>query len=225
MAGNAVCGLTEREIEVLGKTFLFGGYSAVELSELISGISPEKKHFAKGSVIFSPERFERELGVILSGKILVTKGRLSVSELKEGELFGAAALFNDEQTYVSTLTARTPSTVVFFSQASVMSLIDGEERIRMSYIRYLSCRIRFLSDKVDGLSEISGERKLSAFLLRHSDSEGRVLLDCSLTELAARLNISRASLYRELDKLEERGAVSRDGRRVVILKPEILSHD
>ena len=44
----------------------------------------------------------------------------------------------------------------------------------------------------------------------------------SQEELAARLNIGRASLYRELQKLEERGALVRKGKRILVRDPDAL---
>lgn len=208
--------------EVLGATFLFSGVSSEEITGIIREFSCEEKSYLKGEVIFSPERFERVLGVVLSGRIAVTKGRLSVSELSRGSLFGAAALFNNEPEYASTLTAKTATTVLFFSQESVLTLINRDERIRMNYIRYLSARIRFLSEKVDTLGEISSERKLGRFLLKNADDNGRVN-GCNFSEIAGRLGIGRASLYRELTKLEEVGVIRKDRSGVEILDSEKLS--
>lgn len=217
--------LTEQELETLSSTALFVGYAPEALGQLLDQTGWEKRTFAKGQVIYAPNRFRKELAAVLSGQVLVTKGdgELVVSLLGPTDLFGAAALFNAEEEYVSTLTARTKSSVLFLSQDSVRQLIDSQPLFRKNYIRYLSCRIRFLSDKIDSLIQGSGEKKLSCFLLRQMDAEGRVRVGCSMTELAARLNIGRASLYRELQKLEERGILTRDGKIIVIQQPETLS--
>ncbi|MCD8007099.1 MAG: Crp/Fnr family transcriptional regulator [Oscillospiraceae bacterium] len=208
--------------EILRSTFLFEGVPTNEILEFVREFSCEEKSFQKGEIIFSPERFDRVLAVVLSGKIAVTKGRLSVSELSTGSLFGAAALFNDEPEYASTLTAKTAATVLYFSQESILTLINRDERIRMNYIRYLSARIRFLSEKVDTLGEISSERRLARFLLKNADDEGWVH-GCNFSEIAGRLGIGRASLYRELTKLEEAGVIRKDKSGVEILDPEKLS--
>ena len=217
--------LTEQELETLSSTALFVGYAPEALGQLLDQTGWEKRTFAKGQVIYAPNRFRKELAAVLSGQVLVTKGdgELVVSLLGPTDLFGAAALFNAEEEYVSTLTARTKSSVLFLSQDSVRQLIDSQPLFRKNYIRYLSCRIRFLSDKIDSLIQGSSEKKLSCFLLRQMDAEGRVRVGCSMTELAARLNIGRASLYRELQKLEERGILTRDGKIIVIQQPETLS--
>lgn len=217
--------LTEQELETLSSTALFGGYAPEALGQLLDQTGWEKRTFAKGQVIYTPNQFRKELAAVLSGQVLVTKGggELVVSLLGPADLFGAAALFNAEEEYVSTLTARTKSSVLFLSQEAVRQLIDSQPLFRKNYIRYLSCRIRFLSDKIDSLIQGSSEKKLSCFLLRQMDAEGRVRVGCSMTELAARLNIGRASLYRELQKLEERGILTRDGKIIVIQQPETLS--
>ncbi len=210
--------------EILGSTFLFEGVSADEILEIVREFSCEEKAYLKGEVIFSPEKFKRVLGVVLSGRIAVTKGRLSVSELSTGSLFGAAALFNNEPEYASTLTAKTAATVLYFSQEAILTLINRDERIRMNYIRYLSARIRFLSEKVDTLGEISSEKRLARFLLKNADDKGQVL-GCNFSEIAGRLGIGRASLYRELTKLEEAGVIRKDRNGVEILKPSELSRE
>ncbi|MCD7823097.1 MAG: Crp/Fnr family transcriptional regulator [Oscillospiraceae bacterium] len=210
--------------EILKATFLFEGVPTDEILGFVREFSCKEKSYPKGEIIFSPEKFERVLGVVLSGRIAVTKGRLSVSELTSGNLFGAAALFNDEPEYASTLTAKTAASVLYFSQEAILTLINRDERIRMNYIRYLSARIRFLSEKVDTLGEISSEKRLSRFLLKNADDKGYVS-GVSFSEIAGRLGIGRASLYRELAKLEEAGVIRKDKSGVEILKPSKLSRE
>ncbi|MCD8055423.1 MAG: Crp/Fnr family transcriptional regulator [Clostridiales bacterium] len=208
--------LSKAELETVSKTFLFRGISPDEIKDLIGDINFEKIRFSKGEVIFSRENFRRALGIILSGSVTVTKGDLTMSVLSVSDLFGAAALFNEEETYVSTLTARKAVKVLFLSDDDVVKLIGREPRIAGSYIRYLSGRIRFLSEKVDILSEASGERRLVRFLFGCADENGVVTLGIPMTELASRLGIGRATLYRELSRLEKDGTISRDGKRIVI---------
>lgn len=215
--------LTQTEQQTLLSTFLFAGYALDELDTLMTQVAWELRDFPKGNTIYSPGDFRKELGILLAGRVLVTKGEMVVSELTAGGLFGAAALFNEEEDYVSTLTARTKCRILFFSQEAMQQLIDQEVRVQRNYIRYLSCRIRFLSGKIDALIQGSSEKKLSAYLLRQMDGSGKVTLVCSMTELALRLNIGRASLYREMQKLEARGILRRDGKTIMIQAPELLA--
>lgn len=216
--------LTAQELETVCASPLFQDYSPEQLNALLRITDCDVRRYARGAELCSPANFRKELAIVLSGQILVTKGggELVVSTLSPGDLYGAAALFNDEPDYVSTLTAKSAASVLTFSQETVQQLIDIQPVFRRSYIRYLSCRIRFLSGKIDALIQGSGEKKLRAWLVSQMDERSEILLTCSMTELAARLNIGRASLYRELQKLEERGALVRKGKRILVRDPAAL---
>ncbi len=212
--------MTSAQLEILKGTFLFRGLEAEEIDRLLGG-QAQIAAYRKGEVIYSPFSFRRELGILLRGNLTVTKGSLTVSELGVGDLFGAAALFTDEELYVSTLTAARRCEVLFLSQRTVSRLIDESAPVRENYLRYLAQRIRFLSAKVDALSSGSGERKLSGFLLTNAGEDGVITVK-SLTDLASRLGVARATLYRELDKLMDAGVIAKSGKTITVLKPESL---
>lgn len=170
----------------------------------------------KGAVIYDPRRFDRCLGVLLEGEVQVSKGALIISVLHRGELFGAAALFNDRLDYATTLTARTACQVLLLSQELVERLMDTYPAVGRSYVAYLSERIRFLNGKIDALSAGGAECRLAQYLLGQ-DASGVVELECSATGLARRLNVSRASLYRALDALEASGTIRREGKQIILL--------
>lgn len=215
--------LTKEELSCVAGTSLFSGYSEDALSELLELCRPERRRYPKHSIIYSQREFHQELGLLLSGSILVSKGELVVSHLEEGALFGAAALFNEETDYVSTLRALAPCDILFFSQGAIQLLLDREPMARQNFVRYLSQRIRFLSRRIDALTQNTGEKKLSSFLLQHMGPDGSIQPIRSMTELAARLNMGRATLYRELQKLEEQGVLTRKGKEITVKEPEQLS--
>ena len=51
----------------------------------------------KGETVYDRRRFRRCLGVLLRGKLQARRETLLVSTLRPGELFGAAALFNERE--------------------------------------------------------------------------------------------------------------------------------
>jgi len=171
--------------------------------------------YDSGQILYEPHQFQRCLGVLLTGSVKVTRDALVISVLAPGDLFGAAALFNDRPDYATTLTACSPCRVVFFPQDMLSHMMDANPRIRDNYIRYLSGRIRFLSSKIRALSADSTEGKLKQYLLTNLHPE-QPQLDCPASELARRLGISRASLYRAFDTLEAEGLIRRDGRSILV---------
>jgi len=178
--------------------------------------------FQPGQTLYQPHRFSRSLGILLSGSVRVTRDTLALSVLSPGDLFGAAALFNDQPDYATTLTACTPCRVILLSQDLVSRLMDASAQIRDNYIRYLSGRIRFLSGKIRSLAADGAEGKLKQHLLT-TLSPGCSRLDCPATELAHRLGISRASLYRAFDSLEQQGLIRRENKTVVV--PDLRALD
>ena len=214
--------LNIRDLAAIIDSPLFAGCDIDRIKQFAENGKWKAVVFENHQTIYSPDSFEKKLGIFLSGKALVTKGELTVSELSKSEMFGAGALFNDEENYVSTITAKSKCRILFLSQEDVRELIDNDLRVRYNYISYLSNRIRFLSSKIDALSQGSGEKKLSLFLLRNMNEEGCVVLGCSMTELASRLNVGRASLYRDINKLEEEQIIERDGKTIFVKRPDAL---
>lgn len=222
------CQWHKDELALLKSTFLFRGMSADDLQPLLARSGACRRNVRRGDVIYSPTHYERSIGILLSGSIQVTKSSgdgppMVISVLRKGDLFGAAALFNDEEEYATTLTARSDCALVMLTQGQVSALLAADPFLSANYIRYLSGRIRFLGDKIDSLIAGSGERKLAHYLLAHAEETGVVRLSCSLTELAERLHMGRASLYRAFDKLEADGTLTRQGKQIVLLCPERLS--
>lgn len=169
--------------------------------------------FAAGEMLYQPHHFLRCLGVLLSGQVRVTNGPLSVSTLEAGELFGAAALYNDAPDYATTLTAHTPCRAIFFPQATVDQLLGEEPLLRRNYLRYLSGRIRFLSGRLQSVTQSGSEGKLARYLLANA-AGGSVSI--SATDLARQLGLSRASLYRAFDALEKAALIHRTGKTIEV---------
>lgn len=211
---------TRRELELLAGTFLFQG--APEELVLWAAEDPActREDFDKGAEIYSPKRFRRSLGVLLKGTVQVSKGELLVSTLGPGDLFGAAALFHEREEFETTLTAKEPCRAAFFPQELVARLMGRSPAVCGNYIRYLSGRIHFLNRKIEALTAPGAERKLCLYLLRESRAGETVT--CTATELARRLDVSRASLYRAFEALEARGAIRRVGKAVHVLDRALL---
>lgn len=210
----------EEALRTLSRTELFRAVPEDRLRRAAEDPGCLWETFAKGEVIYSPDRFRRCLGVFLSGRARVTKGALVMSNLERGSLFGAAALFHRRDRYETTITALTPCAVAFFPEALVAGLLDDCPPFRRSYIAYLSERIHFLSRKVEGLTAPSVTGKLARWLLE----TGRTEVSCPATELSRRLDVSRASLYRSFEELETAGAIRRTGKTIAILDRRVLEN-
>ena len=215
----------QTEYELIKNTFVFKGASESVLKAALSDEECIKKSYLKGDCVFSPDEYLKALGILVSGSVQVSKEtmgghRLAISRLGRGDVFGAAAIFNDMDSFATTLTALQDCTVNYFPESLIRRMMTEDFTIAENYIRYQSGRIRFLSSKIDGLSAGSAENRLAKYLLENTTDSGTVA--ASMTELAEMLNIGRASLYRAIDALCQSGAVKKEGRKLIVTDKENL---
>lgn len=169
----------------------------------------------RGDTVYDRHRFLRCLGIVLEGRIQVRRDNLLMSTLLEGDVFGAAALFNGSPDFPTTLTALAPCQVLLISQKDVRRMLWECPAFAEDYVTYLSQRIQFLSSRLDMVSAGRGEGKLAQFLLEADGGRGEVSL--SATRLSALLGMGRATLYRAFEALEQVGAITREGKTIHIL--------
>ena len=220
--------LNEKELNTVKGTRLFRGAPETVLRKVLAATDCEVRDFEKGETVYSGKSFSRSLGVVLDGSLRVTKYNadghaMIMSTLVSGSLFGAAALFNDEEQYATNITALEASRIVFFSQRLVERMIRREPQIAENYIKYLSERILFLNKKMYLLTAGTAEQRLAGFLLDNLPIGHAAELPLPMNRLASALNISRASLYRAMDALCGCGAVVKTGKKICINDAERLN--
>ena len=202
---------------VLSRFTLFAGLSEQQLNDILAVCEPVSP-YAKGETIYRGDTFRRAVGLILSGSAAVHKQSLMMNRLQAGDMFGAAALFDDSPTYVTEITAEEDTEILFLSQDTISSLLVSYPLLAENYIRFLSGRIRFLNRKLAVLTTGSAENRVYQYLLAHTDEYGTVQLPPSMVELAHTLNIGRSSLYRSFDALLDAGVLERAGRTYRLTK-------
>lgn len=220
--------LNDAEIELVMKTELFRGLPRSVLMRIIAVSDCTVEEYSKNDIVFSKTSFTRSLGIVLGGKLRVTKENadkrpIVMSTLQSGSLFGAAALFNSQGEYVTQITAIEHSRILFLPQRLIKRMIEREPEIAENYIRYLSERILFLNRKIYFLTAGTAEQRLASFLLDNLSEGEYSEMPMPMHRLADALNMSRASLYRAFDLLIESGAVLKQGKLVCISNAELLN--
>lgn len=173
--------------------------------------------YSKNDVVFSKENYSPVICIIIKGEARVSKGNAVISHLKDGEIFGAAFLYNQSYKFENTVTALTPLKVVIIEKSGIDELIKSDNSISFNYISYLSERIGFLNGKIEGYTKPSAEEKLMLYLQKNADmNNGKCEISVSMTELSRVLHISRASLYRVIENLEQQGKIYRDGKKIYV---------
>jgi len=174
--------------------------------------------YERGQLIYDPHRFDRALGLVLSGQIEVRQGGtprpLLLRYHRTGDVFGAAALFSETPHYASELEALIKTRVLFFPQEVLTEYMTKDFRIAENYLSFLTGRIQFLTARLSTLLAGSAEAQLMEFLTEQADENGLVILDTGISSLARRLGISRASLYRAFTSLENQSMLKKTNRTI-----------
>ena len=214
--------LTRSQQETVRKCFLFNGLSTEEVREILSGLTP--RSYRGGEPIYTPEEYEKSLGVVVEGEVSVFKpGGAQLNVIPKGGCFGAAALFDEseeESSYVTTLIAHKACQVVFFSDLQLMDWFTRYPQMSMNYIRFLSGRIRFLNRRIDSFTSPSSEEALLRLLTEAADENGNVMVRGGYARLARTLCMSRATLYRAIARLEENGTIQKNGNMIRLTEPK-----
>lgn len=212
---------SKSDIETVMSTKIFRSSPEKLVVKIFSSDACEEQSYKKGDIVYDRHDFKRSLGIILEGSIRVTKENadfklMLMSTQYKGAVFGAAALFNDASEYATKLTALEDCRVAFFPQRLIERTIQREPEIARNYIAYLSERILFLNRKIFFLTAGTAEQRLANFAMENLSTDRATALPMSMTELAAALNTSRASLYRALDTLTDCGAITKEGKKLRI---------
>lgn len=207
---------------------LFDGCEQKMIEDIILE-SGTLRGFRSGEAMESDERAVR---ILLSGRAVIyssDKGRQTLLRfISPGDAVGVAGLFADKAPDTRIYACGDGKSEMFFVGRKAFEELMASEtdgRFRTNLIKFLSDRVTFLNSKIDFVTGGSAERRLVMFLRNSPASDnGEIEIGMSMTALAHALDIGRASLYRAFDALAEDGAISRDGRSVKILAPELLDN-
>ena len=200
--------------------FLLNGLAEEDKKSVIS-LFPELQKFKKGEIIFSAKSFENAIGYIVKGNAIATNDKsLLLNNFSSGECFGAAAVFNEDASYVTTIKAKTEMEILFLPKEILSKIFALFPKCAENYISFLSSKIRFLNKKLNLISCSNTEDTVFNYIIGIADEDNISILPKNMTNLSKMLGISRASLYRSLDDLEKNGYISRHENKVKVINYE-----
>lgn len=166
--------------------------------------------FSVHDLIYSSESSTLSVGILCTGSARVLAGHgeeaTILNTLKPGDMFGIANLFDEDSPFPTRIVATSGAKVLFLDGDAFRRCIQEDPIILRNYLAFLSRKLMYLNRKILTFTAGSAERKLMLFLLEQHTS-GDVTLPCSMSELAERLGIGRASLYRARDSLIREGLI------------------
>lgn len=204
--------------------FLFSALDETEIATAKAILSYDEKCYESGEAVFSKGETAHCLAYVAEGSIAVYRDTAQKSvllnKLYRGSTFGASSLFGQCGAFPTHLIAKSKARIFFITQASLETLFKALPSTALNYISFLSDRIRFLNSKVRSFASGTNEEKLSRYFLENEEN-GKVSLN-NLSSLASSLSLGRASLYRVIEAMTERGLISREKNIITITSKQEL---
>lgn len=163
------------------------------------------------------------LGIVISGSAIIKRrndigAEITIRTITKDELFGSASVFGSWKNGMSSIIAKTACEVIYIKEEKFCEILKQYSQMSLNYITYLSDRIRFLNRKLDAFTTKSTEERLYEYLLSQADTDGNINLGFGMAELARRLQVGRTSIYRDIESLENKELISRNGHNFKIYK-------
>lgn len=213
--------------EFCSRLFLFRTLEEEEISRLLGEVSCESAVFSRGETVVATESYARRVGFLISGECEVVRTEPDGTEfpmnlLRPLDAFGILTLFSEKEDYPTAVRARKKCEILFFSKDDVFLLLQKSPVIAMNLITFLAGRIVFLNEKVATLAGGSAEDKLATLLLSEYKRSDSLTLPFNAKKTSEKLRLGRASVYRALSALSERGLIQYAEKQITILDPKGL---
>lgn len=201
-------------------TVLFRGVPEEWLRSWLDRAEVTVAEYEAGEYLFRKNDSEDRLGILLRGSADVNRvssdGLMHMSTLKRNDLFGAASLFGQHDVYVTDICCNERTRVLLIPETEVLDLLSQNRTVLLNYLSYLNGRIRFLNKRLDAFSKNTVTARIMTFFA--SEAKDGVYYAKNYTKLSESLCVSRATLYRALDALEEEHKIRRNGKEITLLE-------
>jgi CRP-like cAMP-binding protein len=208
-----------------------------EMSELIKA-SEKVIKFKKGSFLFREGHEAKEMYIILSGKVQVSKMNAEGKELylrlcKKHDIVGELTLFTVGPRYLFNAKAVEDGEAAVMNIENLESILFNNSQLAYQFLRWMNDHIRRTITKFRDLVLHGKKGALYSTLIRLSNSYGSkkedgIHINVAITnqDLANYCGTARESVSRMLGELRDKGIISIDKKKIIIhdlvfLKKEI----
>ena len=176
--------------------------------------------YEAGEYLFRKDDTSDRIGILLRGSADVNRisedGMMHMSTLKRNDIFGAASLCGKNESFVTDICCNERSRALIIPEEEMLNLLSENRTVLCNYLSYLNGRIRFLNKRLDAFSKNTVSARIMTFF--EAEAIDRVFRVKNLTKLSESLCISRATLYRALDALEEEHKIRRNGKEIILME-------
>ncbi|MFO8056684.1 MAG: Crp/Fnr family transcriptional regulator [bacterium] len=178
------------------------------------------KVFPPGTVLFREGERGKEMFVIQSGKVKISKEvrgeEQTLANIGTGEFFGEMAILNNKPRS-ATATVVEESKMLVIDPKTFESMVRGNTEIAVRMIKKLAQRLQEADDQIESLMLKDSNSRVVHTLTRLADTmgkkeEGGIKLDTSVSDLAGKCGLDTDQVQEVLKKIEKAGLLQlKDG--------------
>lgn len=167
------------------------------------------KTFPAGTVLFKEGDSGREMYVIQSGKIKISKKvrdeEQTLATIGAGEFFGEMAIFNNKPRSASASVVE-DCKVLVVDPRTLEAMIKGNTEIAVRMIKKLAARLQEADDQIETLMHKDSNSKVLHTLARLADTvgqavEGGIRIKLTMAELASKTGLEPAQAEEVVSKV------------------------
>lgn len=207
---------------------LFQNIQAEELSAMLACLGVRYLFYNKGQVIFSEGDAAKQIGIVLSGSVQISRddyygNRTIMAQLESGDLFGESFAFAGVKTLPVNVTATLPCDVMLIDSSRIISPCSNacsfHSKLIFNLLQILARKNLGFHQKIEITSKRSTREKLMAYLLAqakvHQSNSFEIPFDRQT--LADYLEVDRSGLSAEISKLRKEGVLECHRSRFTLL--------
>lgn len=203
---------------------LFSNLSQERVKSLLTQVPHTIKSYLPQETIFTEVDFNRQLGILIKGeakiyKTLPTGDELLLNQLNSTALLGIGHVWGNAEYFPATIKAMKHCSVLFLSKSSLKKLFSLEPIILDNYLDAMNDSFLHLNNKIEMLAIPSAKERLLFVITGLCKPNKIVTLNKS--RLCQELSMSRSSLYRCLEQLQDEQCIQIYPNGKVALHPII----
>ena len=182
------------------------------------------KEFARGTVLFSEGEPGKEMYVLQTGRVTISKQVRDVEKvlavLGPGEFFGEMAIISNKPRNASATVAEDAKLLVI-DPKTFEGMIRGNSEIAVRLIKKLAERLSEADAQIENLLHSDPSSRIVHQILSTAQSRGRTLeegveIDLPVRELPRQIGVGEPAIRSMLDRLTRAGLIERSGDRLTV---------
>jgi CRP/FNR family transcriptional regulator, cyclic AMP receptor protein len=182
------------------------------------------KEFPKGTVLFREGETGKEMYVLQSGRVVITKTVRdtvkTLAVLGPGEFFGEMALISNKPRN-ATAVVEEPARLLVIDPKTFEGMIRGNTEIAVRMIKKLAERLSEADAQIENLLLTDPSSRVVHQILHACQTRGRpmeegVEVDFNLRELPRLTGVGEPGILAELARMERSGLLERTGDRLLV---------